>query len=129
MWLRDEGRRLSCRAGGKSRLRLRCAFLSFLGVGKPEVTIAVEHKSQRDEQQSQSGDHHATLLRLLGVPRLRPSRQVTIGPGNERLQFNHASTGGAPQILRIVCLENRRKTSGREGSANSDGPEGRMESS
>ena len=61
----------------KSLLWLR-RFFCFLRFREPEIAIAVEYKSQCDQKQNQSDDHHAPLFLFLGITNRR-GRKQTIG--------------------------------------------------
>jgi len=66
---------------GKSLLGLR-RFFSFLGFGEPEIAIVVEYKSQSNQKQNQSNDHHSPLFPFLGITIRGRGGQETINLWN-----------------------------------------------
>jgi hypothetical protein len=67
-------------------LRLVFRLLRFLGVGEPEIAIVIEHKSQSDQQKSQSNDHRAPLFPFLIGTRARRSQKRAVRLSNYVLE-------------------------------------------
>src|SRR6266536_108542 len=115
--------RLWCWICGDSGSRLLRLILCLLRVGKPKITIPIEHESESDEKQRQSDDHHAPLRPFVEIPGLRAVWSVTVDFSNECLELKHTGTqAGLKEASAIVCLEKRRKASKSGDPRYSEGP-------
>jgi len=88
-------RRLHRRVSGRGRsllgLRQRL-FFRLLRFREPKIAIPVEHKSQSNEQKSQSDDHRPPLFALFETTTRRRIGKQTIIFGNCALKLEHAGT-------------------------------------
>ena len=83
-----------------NRLKL---ILRFLGFRKPEIAIAVDHYSERDNEQRQSDEHRHALpgltVRRRRVRRSRNGQEIVIGSGVQRLTVKHGVEDAQPGPL------------------------------